>query len=243
MKINIFVPCFIDQLFPQTAINMVKILKQFKCDVHYNPSQTCCGQAAYNAGFGKEAKMVAEKFLQDFDEKTYIVAPSASCVTFVRNYYQNVLKENSEAQKKAKKIGAKIYEFSDFLVNILKIKHLKAQFQATATYHDSCSALRECKIKSAPRYLLQQVKGLKLEESPNCEVCCGFGGTFSVQYPPLSAAMAHEKIEQIQKHTTAEYIVSTDWSCLMHLDAYIQKNNLPLKTIHLIDVLAMPKKQ
>lgn len=239
MKINIFVPCFIDQLFPQTAINMVNILRQFKCEVHYNPSQTCCGQAAYNAGFSEEAKAVAQKFMQDFDEKNYIVAPSASCVAFIRNYYQNVLEKNSDEQKKAQKIGTKIYEFSDFLVKILKIKHINALFQATATYHDSCSALRECGIKTAPRYLLKQVKGLHLQESPNCEVCCGFGGTFSVQYPALSAAMAQEKIEQIQKHTTAEYIISTDWSCLMHLDAYIQKNKLPLKTLHLIDVLAM----
>jgi len=233
------VPCFIDQLFPQTAINMVKILRQLKCEVHYNPSQTCCGQAAYNAGFSDAAKEVAHKFLQDFDDDTYIVAPSASCVAFVQNYYQNILEKGSPEQKKAKKIAAKIYEFSDFLVNIIKINHFKAQFQATATYHDSCSALRECGIKTAPRHLLEQVKGLSLQESPNCEVCCGFGGTFSVQYPPLSAAMAAEKIAQIQKHTTAEYIISTDWSCLMHLEAYIQKNKLPLKTIHLIDVLAM----
>jgi L-lactate dehydrogenase complex protein LldE len=163
MKVHLFIPCFVDQLYPQTAFNMVKVLEKACCDVHYNTNQTCCGQPAFNAGFWEEAKAVCNKFVKDFEGADYIVAPSASCVGFVRNYYTKLLEESPDDHK-IKDLSKHIYEFSEFLVDVLKIDNYGAELKVKATYHDSCAALRECKIKEAPRKLLSFVKGLELVE-------------------------------------------------------------------------------
>lgn len=236
MKVQLFIPCFIDQLFPQTAFNMVKVLEKACCEVHYNTNQTCCGQPAFNAGFRDDAREVAAKFLKDFDSVDYIVAPSASCVGFVRNYYP-VLFENSTSHNQVKDIGKKIYEFTEFLTDVLKIGHFGATLPVKATYHDSCAALRECKIKEGPRKLLGYVNGLELVEMNDNETCCGFGGTFSVKFEGISIGMAEQKIQNALA-TGAEYIISTDLSCLMQMEGLIRQKGLPLKTMHIADVLA-----
>jgi len=236
MKVQLFIPCFIDQLYPQTAFNMVKVLEKACCDVSYNSNQTCCGQPAFNAGFVNDAREVAEKFLEDFDTIDYIVAPSASCVGFVRNYYPKLF-ENTASHHKGKDIGKRVYEFTEFLTDVLKIEHFGASLHAKATYHDSCAALRECKIKEGPRKLLSKVKGLELVEMADNETCCGFGGTFSVKFEPISVGMADQKVKNAMA-TGAEYIISTDMSCLMQLNGYIKTKELPLKTMHVADVLA-----
>jgi L-lactate dehydrogenase complex protein LldE len=236
MKVQIFIPCFVDQLFPQTAFNMVKVLEKATCDVQYNTNQTCCGQPAFNAGFWGEAKDVCKKFLNDFSGSEYIVSPSASCVGFVKNYYEKLF-ENSTHLTEIKKLQTRIFELSDFLVNVLKFTDFNASLNATATYHDSCAALRECKIKNEPRLLLNNVKGLQLIEMNDVETCCGFGGTFAVKFEPISIAMADQKITNAAE-TKAEYIISTDMSCLMHLDGYIKNKKACLKVLHLADVLA-----
>jgi L-lactate dehydrogenase complex protein LldE len=236
MKVQLFIPCFIDQLYPQTAFNMDKVLEKACCDVEYNVNQTCCGQPAFNAGFWDDARDVASKFLKDFDTVDYVVAPSASCVGFVRNYYPKLF-ENSSSHNQVKNLSGRIYEFSEFLTEVLKIQNYGAVLNGKATYHDSCAALRECKIKQGPRELLSQVKGLELVEMEDNETCCGFGGTFSVKYEAISSGMADQKIQHALA-TGAEYIISTDMSCLMQLDGYIKKKELKLKTMHLADVLA-----
>lgn len=236
MKVQIFIPCFVDQLYPETAFNMVKVLEKACCDVAYNTNQTCCGQPAFNAGFLDEAKSVAEKFIKDFDNTDYIVAPSASCVGFVRNYYAGLF-ENSSQHNVVKDLSKRIFEFSEFLTDVLKIENFGAELNARATYHDSCAALRECKIKEGPRSLLKKVKGLELIEMAETETCCGFGGTFAVKFDGISSAMADQKINNAMA-TGASHIISTDLSCLMHLEGIISKKNLPLKTIHIADVLA-----
>ena len=236
MKVQLFIPCFIDQLYPQTAFNMVKVLEKACCDVVYNTNQTCCGQPAYNAGFRDEAKEVAAKFLEDFEGTDYIVTPSASCAGFVKNYYAGMF-ENSSLHNKIKDLSNRIFEFTEFLMDIIKIENYGAELQAKATYHDSCAALRECKIKEAPRKLLSKVKGLELIEMADNETCCGFGGSFAVKFEAISIAMADQKVHHAL-NTNAEYIISTDLSCLMHLDGYIIKNELPIKTMHIADVLA-----
>ena len=236
MKVQIFIPCFVDQLYPQTAFNMVKVLEKACCDVQYNTNQTCCGQPAFNAGFWNEAKQVAAKFLNDFEGTDYIVGPSASCVGFVRNYYSGLF-ENSSQHNNVKNISSRIFEFSEFLTDVLKIENFGASLNAKATYHDSCAALRECKIKEGPRKLLEKVKGLELIEMAETETCCGFGGSFAVKFDSISIAMGEQKVNQALD-TGAEYIISTDLSCLMHLDGYITKRNLPIKTMHIADVLA-----
>jgi len=236
MRVEVFVPCFIDQLYPQTAFNMIKVLEKANCEIHYNTNQTCCGQPAYNAGFSNEAREVAEKYLRDFDGPDYIVGPSASCVGFVRNYYPTLF-ENSSSHNQVKALGKRIFEFSEFLIQVLKKDDFGAVFNAKATYHDSCTGLREIHIKKEPRQLLSHVKGLELVEMNDNEVCCGFGGTFAVKYEPISLAMADQKVQNAVD-TGAEYIISTDLSCLMQIQGYIKKNNKNIKTMHLADVLA-----
>jgi len=236
MTIQLFIPCFVDQLFPQTAFNMIKVLEKAGCEVKYNTEQTCCGQPAYNAGFRTEAKEVCNKFIKDFSGTDYIVAPSASCVGFVRNYYPKIF-ENSSHHNEVKDLQKRTFEFSEFLVNVLKIEKTGAVLNAKATYHDSCAGLRECKIKAEPRKLLANVKGLELVEMNDVETCCGFGGTFAVKFETISVSMADQKTNNALA-TGAEYIISTDLSCLMHLDGYIKQKKLSLKTMHLADVLA-----
>ena len=236
MNVQLFIPCFVDQLYSQTAFNMVKVLEKGCCTVSYNTNQTCCGQAAFNAGFWNEAKSVAGKFIKDFDNTDYIVAPSASCVGFVRNYYSQLF-ENSSRHNTVKNLTSRIFEFTEFLVRKLKIENFGAQLNAKATYHDSCAALRECKIKEEPRKLLEKVKGLELIEMADTETCCGFGGTFSVKFEDISYAMADQKIGHALQ-TGATHIISTDLSCLMHLQGIINRKNLSLKTMHIADVLA-----
>ena len=236
MRVQLFIPCFVDQLYPQTAFNMIKVLEKAGCDVMYNTNQTCCGQPAFNAGFWDESRSVAKKFIKDFDSVDYVVAPSASCVGFVKNYYPTLF-ENSTSLNSVKQLGKRIFEFTAFLTDVLKIENFGAELIAKATYHDSCAALRECKIKEGPRKLLSFVKGLELVEMNDNETCCGFGGTFSVKFEAISIGMADQKIKNALA-TGAEYIISTDLSCLMQLQGYITKNDLPLKTMHIADVLA-----
>ena len=236
MNVQIFIPCFVDQLYPSVGFNMVKVLEKAGCSVSYNTDQTCCGQPAFNAGFWGEAKDVCKKFLKDFSGNEYIVAPSASCVGFVRNYYGKLF-ENSTQQTETKNIKSRIYELSDFLVNVLHYTDFNASLDAVATYHDSCAALRECNLKQEPRILLSNVNGLQLIEMNDVETCCGFGGTFAVKFEPISIAMADQKVTNAAE-TNAEYIISTDMSCLMHIDGYIKNKGVDLKVLHIADVLA-----
>jgi len=236
MTVQLFVPCFVDQLYPHTAFNMIKLLEKAGCKVNYNPAQTCCGQPAFNAGFWDESRVVCAKFIKDFNPDQPIVAPSASCVGFVKNYYTKLF-DNSSLHHQATAISKNIFEFSDFLVNKLKVTQFGAQLHGKATYHDSCAALRECKIKNEPRILLSNVEGLELIEMQDVETCCGFGGTFAVKFEPISIAMAEQKVEHALA-TEAKYIISTDLSCLMHLQGYIDNKGYDLKTLHIADVLA-----
>jgi L-lactate dehydrogenase complex protein LldE len=237
--VDIFIPCFVDQVHPEIGVSMVKILSKLGCEVHYNPEQTCCGQPAYNAGFFEEASEVALKFLKDFHRPSprYIVTPSASCAGMVRNSYSDLLDKSSD-RLLLKSIQKNTFELSEFIVEILGETSLHgSKFPHSVTYHDSCSALRELGIRNSPRVLLQNVAELKLIEMDKTETCCGFGGTFSVKFESISCGMSDQKIQHALA-TNAEYITSTDSSCLMHLDGYIKKNQLPIKTIHIAEILA-----
>lgn len=236
MLVDIFIPCFVDQIYPQTGMNMVKILEKSGVDVHYNGNQTCCGQMAFNSGFWDEAKLLGEKFIKDFLNDRPIITPSASCAGMVRNYYPWLF-HNTALHYEYKQLKKNLTEFTDFMVNVLKTDDVGAEFNHVVTYHDSCAALREYGLKDEPRKLLRNVKGLELREMKDSDVCCGFGGTFSVKFEPISAAMAEQKVNNALA-TGAEYIVSTDSSCLMHQQAFIDKHKLPIKTIHIIDLLA-----
>ena len=238
MQIQLFIPCFVDQLYPETALHMVSVLERAGCQVAYNPSQTCCGQPAFNAGYHQEAAAVAKKFISDFSGEDYIVSPSGSCTGYVRNYFGKLGIADSETSVSlVAEASRRVYEYSEFLVDVLGITNLGAHYPAKATYHDACGALRECGIHEAPRRLLAEVSGLELIEMKERETCCGFGGTFAVKYEAISVGMAQTKTASALE-AGVTHIISTDMSCLMHLDGYIKKQGLPLTTVHIADVLA-----
>ena len=238
--VQLFIPCFIDQLYPETAANTKKLLELAGCRVEYNKNQTCCGQPAINAGMVKQAKSVLKAFTGCFKTGSPVVSPGGSCTGFIRNYGAELL-VGEEASRIAGQSGSGLsglsfFELSEFLVQELGVVNTGAKLSGRAVYHDACGALRECHIKTAPRLLLEQVSGLTLIEAPDCETCCGFGGTFSVKFSAISTAMTEQKIRTAME-TGADYIISTDYSCLMVMDAYIRQQELSLKVMHLADVL------
>lgn len=236
MNVHVFIPCFVDQLYPTAGFNTIKVLERAGCKVIYNPDQTCCGQPAFNAGYWGEAREVCNKFLKDFESAEYVVMPSASCTGFVNNYFSKIY-GNTSNQNAIKEIKGKVFELSHFLVNVLKKVDLGASFNGIATYHDSCAALRELKIKEEPRILLNHVKGLTLVDLKDNETCCGFGGTFAVKFEGISTAMGEQKAQHVLD-TQAEYLISTDLSCLMHINGVMEKKQMPIKSLHLADILA-----
>jgi L-lactate dehydrogenase complex protein LldE len=223
MRVGLFIPCFVDQLFPRAGIAMVEVLRRLKIDVDYPAAQTCCGQPAFNTGYWDEARQLARRYREIFAGSDAVVCPSGSCTAMVRNFYPEL-----GVQPPA------TYEFAEFLVKQLGVTDVGATFPAKVTYHDACHALRELRLKDEPRQLLRHVRGLELIEMTEAETCCGFGGTFSVKFPPISQAMDEVKCASIAA-TGADYVVSTDSSCLMHIAARLRP---PLKTIHLAEVLA-----
>lgn len=233
MEVDIFIPCFIDQLYPKTGFNLVKVLEKLEIQVHYNPQQTCCGQVAFNNGYWDEARSLGEKFIKDFDNGRTIIGASASCTGMVKNHYPKFF-HNTSLHNTYKELQSNIIEISDFLVNHLNIKNIGAKFPHKVAIHDSCSARH---LSTAVRSLLNNVKEIELVEMKDSDTCCGFGGTFSIKNEPISTAMAKQKINHAME-TGAEYIVSTESSCLMHLDGYIKQHELPIKTIHIVDILA-----
>ena len=237
MNVDVFIPCFIDQLYPETAFNFIKVLERAGCNVTYNPEQTCCGQPSFNSGYWKETKTLAVKFMHDFEKSEIIVSPSASCTGFIKNYYKKVFADDLTYLAKVAEMSPRIFEFSDFLVNQIRKVEFGSEFNHKVTFHDSCAGLREYGIKTEPRILLEKVKGLELVEMEELTTCCGFGGTFAAKFHSISTAMTEQKVEHAMK-TGAEFIVSTEASCLLNIQAYIKKQKLPIKTIHLADILA-----
>jgi len=237
MNIQLFVPCFIDQFYPETAVSCIKILEKAGCIVNYNPDQTCCGQPAFNSGYWKETRDLARKFINDFPGEEVIISPSASCTGFIKNYYEKLFEEDDLFLKASQSLSKRIFELSDYLVNHLNITDFGSAFNHKVTFHDSCAGLREYGIRDEPRILLQKVKELELIEMEDTTTCCGFGGTFSAKFHSISTSMTAQKVEHAMQ-TGAEFIVSTEASCLMNLDSYIRKQKLPVNVIHLADVLA-----
>lgn len=242
MATGLFIPCFIDQLHPGTGFSMLKVLEKAaelsrsRMRFDYNPEQTCCGQVAFNTGFHDEAKHLGEKFIRDFSEYELVVGPSASCIGMVKNYYTEMF-YNSALHNENNNLSRKIFEFTDFVVNVLGVEDLGGTLETRVTIHDACSALREYGLEDQPRRLLRKVKGLIISEMNRNDECCGFGGTFSVKHEAISTAMAQQKVDNALE-TGAEYIVSTEASCLMHLESFIKKNKINIQTIHIADLLA-----
>jgi L-lactate dehydrogenase complex protein LldE len=236
MKAALFIPCLTEHFFPKSGISIVKIFKHFGIEVEYIDYQTCCGQPAFNSGFRKEVIPVAEYFIELFRDKEYIVAPSGSCVSFVKAYYSELdIKE--EFKNSLKELSDKMFEFSEFLVDVLKIDAIEGEFKHRVTYHDSCHPLRELKIHDQPRKLIKSISGIEFIEMEKADVCCGFGGTFSYKFEDVSIAMVENKCNNILE-TDAEYCVGSDSSCLMNIEGYLKKHKMKVKTMHIADLLA-----
>jgi L-lactate dehydrogenase complex protein LldE len=235
MIVDLFIPCYVDQLYPDTAMNMVKVLERVGCGVNYNHEQTCCGQPAFHAGYWDHCKEVGEKFIKEFQTDRYIVSPSSSCPGFVRNHYSEMF-QNSVLHNQFRQVQKNMFEFTDFLVNVLKITDLGARMNGVGVFHDACSGLREYGIHREPRLLLSKVRELEMKELPGAENCCGFGGMFSTRHEPIAVGMAEQKIQAIES-TGAEYIIATDMSCLSHLEGYIKKQGKNIRIMHVADVL------
>lgn len=208
---------------------MARVLRRIGCEIYFPEEQTCCGQPAFNTGYWENARPLAERFLRVFEKAEAVVSPSGSCIAMVRNFFPELLKNHGDLSK--------FYEFSEFLTNVAKVSDVGASFPHRVTMHDSCHALRELKIKDGPRHLLRCVRGLELLEMNHVDDCCGFGGTFSVKFGMISAAMGDSKCENAAA-TGAEFVTSLDPSCLIHLDGVLRKKQSPLRTIHLASILA-----
>jgi L-lactate dehydrogenase complex protein LldE len=227
----------VDQFFPQVGESVVRILRRLGVEVTFNPAQTCCGQPAFNTGFREEARSVASRVLDVFDDADYVVAPSGSCASMVRVFYPELFAGEPERLDKLEKLRTRFFEFSEFLVKVLKAEDVGARFAHRVAYHDSCHLLRELGIESEPRALLRAVRDIELIDLKDYQVCCGFGGTFAVKFPEVSVAMGEDKV-RAALDAGAEYLVANDSGCLMHLAGLIHRQGLPLKTLHLAEVLA-----
>lgn len=234
--VALFVPCFVDQLNPEVGMDMARVLRRVGYEVEFPEAQTCCGQPAFNSGYWDEARPLAERFLRVFGGAEAIVCPSGSCTTMVRNFYGELLAGTPSAGDVAA-VAGRVYEFSEFLVKVANVTDVGASFAHRVTYHDACHALRELRLKQEPRELLRQVRGLELVEMPYCEECCGFGGTFSTKFPMISGAMGETKAANVEA-SGAEFVTSSDPSCLMHMEGVLRLRKSGARTIHIASILA-----
>jgi L-lactate dehydrogenase complex protein LldE len=236
-RVSLFVTCVVDQVFPRVGMAMVDVLERIGWQVDFRDAQTCCGQPAFNSGYRAEARHVARHCLAVFADAEYIVVPSGSCASMIAHHYEELFQKDPVALDAAHAMSGRVFEFSRFLLEVAGVEDVGAQLEEVVTYHDSCHALRELKIKEGPRRLLSRVRGLELREMDKAEECCGFGGTFSVKFPEVSGGMVRTKIESIL-NTGANAVVSIDSSCLMQLQGALSRVGAPIRALHLAEVLA-----
>lgn len=239
MKISIFIPCYVDAFYPDAGIGVVEVLERLGHTIHYPPAVTCCGQPAFNCGFWPEARSVAECVLDGYKNSEVVVVASGSCAVMLKVFYPQIF-EGTPRHEEALALAEKTWEFSDFLVTKLGVTDVGATFNANVTFHDGCHGLRELGVQSQPRTLLAHVQGLKLVEMTDTQTCCGFGGVFAVKFTPISTAMGEVKCASALE-TGADYIISNDTSCLMHLQGMLDRQRKPMKSLHLAEVLARTK--
>ena len=215
---------------------MVKILEYLDVEVDYVEDQTCCGQPAFNSGYRKEIIPVAERFIKLFENKEFVVAPSGSCVSFVKCFYKE-LEISPGLTTALDQLSKKIFEFTEFIVDVLNVESLGGVFDHKVTYHDSCHLLRELGIHDQPRKLIKGIKKINFVEMEKPDTCCGFGGTFSYKFEDVSVAMVERKCRYIEE-SGAEFCIGADSSCLMNIEGYLRKHKMKARTIHIADLLA-----
>lgn len=235
--VSLFIQCLVDSMYPDVGEAMVTVFDRLHIAVDYPANQTCCGQPAFNSGYRREAAAAARHFIEVFENSEIIVCPSGSCVHMVRHHYPELFADDPTWQDKAREIGKKTFEFTQYLVDELHITELGASYNGKVTYHDSCHLSRGLNISSQPRALLSQVRGLEFIEMQDSDTCCGFGGTFSVNYPEISTAMVDDKINNILA-SGADTVTGCDISCLMNIEGRLKRRQENVKVRHIAEILA-----
>ncbi len=234
-----FITCLGDQFYARTLENMTRLLEKLGVEVSFSPAQTCCGQPLFNNGFQEATKPVARNFMEVFGKSgAPIVGPSGSCVGMVKNHYPELFPVGTPEHELAKEIAARTYEFTEFLVNVLKVTDVGAEYPHKVTYHSSCHYLRVLGLKTEAKTLLQNVRGLELIPLKEEEVCCGFGGAFSVTYPEVSRGMMGHKVQNILE-SGADTVVTCEPGCLMNIAGGLRKAGSTIRAMHIIDLLSI----
>lgn len=236
MKVSLFITCLSDAIYPRVGEAMVQILANYGVKLDFPKVQTCCGQPAFNSGFWDEARGTARTLLEAFDDSDFVVSPSGSCTGMIHHYYPKLFESDPVMLDKANRLVEKTYEFSQFLVNVLGVKDLGAEFPHKVTYHPSCHGSRLLGIKDEPMTLLSNIKGMELVPLPHAEDCCGFGGTFAIKMSEISGAMVDEKTTHVLE-TEAEVLVGSDMGCLMNIGGNLLYKGKPVKVMHLAELL------
>jgi L-lactate dehydrogenase complex protein LldE len=236
-KVSVFVTCLVDFLFPEVGEAMVRVLRRFGLEVEFPRAQTCCGQPAFNAGFRREARRIARHFLEVFETSPAVVCPSGSCAAMVKESYRQLFSDEPDLCARFHALAARTWELSQFLTEVLGVRDFPGELSASLTWHDSCHSLRGLGVKEGPRRLLRSIAGVELRELDDAQVCCGFGGLFSVKFAEISAAMLEDKVARVEK-SGADCVVATDSSCLMHIGGGLERQGAKARAVHIAEVLA-----
>jgi len=238
IKVGLFVTCIVDQMWSSVGMATVEVLRRAGCEVEFDERQTCCGQPAFNTGYRAEARRVAKRFIEMYEESDaeFIVSPSGSCTAMVK-HYDTLFADDAAWRERAQAVSRRSFELSSFLVRVLKTTDVGARFKGKVTWHDACHGLRELRVRDEPRALIRNVKDAELIELENSETCCGFGGTFSVKYPEISTAILDQKIEAIEA-AGVDSVVSGDASCLMQIGGRLSRIGSKVRVMHLAELLA-----
>ena len=237
IRVGLFVTCLVDLVRPQVGFAAVKLLEQAGCDVEIPPTQTCCGQPAWNAGADRHASDIARQVIATFENFDYVVAPSGSCAGMIKRHYPEIFEKDAPWLSRARALAAKTHELMSFLVRERDVSAVAAKFSGSVCYHDSCSSRREMGVTSEPRTLLASVEGLTIKELPDTQTCCGFGGLFSVKYPEISERIADSKLADVTA-SGADTLVGGDLGCLLHLSGRMKRQGITLEVRHAAEVLA-----
>ncbi len=235
-KVSLFIPCLVDQFLPEIGEATTRLLSRSGADVHYDPRQTCCGQPLINTGRILEARKIAQRFIDIFSGRDYVVAPSGSCVHTVKEQYPRLFPTGTTG-KRARELLERVYELSEFLVSVMGFTGAGASFHHKVAYHHSCHILRGLGIYRSPLTLLSNIGGIEIVPLPEDDVCCGFGGEFSSLYPDISTAMVEEKVSRVVA-SGAEFLVLGEPGCILNIRGFVERRGLPLKVLHIAELLA-----
>ena len=238
MRVGFFVTCLVDLMRPSVGFAALKLLEAGGADVYVPPGQTCCGQPAYNSGDRADTIALARKVVDEFEGCDYLVAPSGSCSGMIRTHYPDLFADDPAMLARVQALCARTHELTDFLVNVLNLSRVPGQFRGRITYHDCCAGLREMGVKTQPRALLATMPGVELTEMAECEMCCGFGGTFSIKFGDISARMADNKCQHVQ-NAGADAVVLGDLGCMLNIEGRLRRRgDAKTKVLHIAEVLA-----